>query len=152
MTLFAIPFPAVDPVLVEIGPVAIRWYALSYIVGIFLGWWYARTLVRNQAIWGPQGSPMKPADIDDFVVWCAVGIILGGRVGYVLFYDFPRFVENPLEIFALSTMEEPEVNEYPDSDKLYVMAGSPPGGDPAERIVDAAFRRADAVAYEEGER
>ncbi len=101
MTLFAIPFPAVDPVLVEIGPLAIRWYALAYIVGIFLGWWYAKTLVRNQALWGPGGPPMKPSDIDDFVVWCAVGIILGGRVGYVLFYDFPRFAANPLEIFAL---------------------------------------------------
>jgi uncharacterized cupin superfamily protein len=58
----------------------------------------------------------------------------------------------PLEVFALSTMEHPEVNEYPDSDKLYVMVGSPPGGDPAERSVDAAFRRTDAVSYEEAER
>jgi uncharacterized cupin superfamily protein len=58
----------------------------------------------------------------------------------------------PLEIFALSTMENPEVNEYPDSDKLYVMVGSAPGGDPGERVVDAAFRRTDAVPYEEGER
>ena len=58
----------------------------------------------------------------------------------------------PLEFFALSTMEEPEVNEYPDSDKLYVMAGSPPGGEAGERTVDAVFRRTDAVAYEEGER
>ena len=67
-------------------------------------------------------------------------------------HGFLNTGDTPLEIFALSTMEEPEVNEYPDSDKLYVMAGSPPGGDPAERTVDAAFRRADAVAYEEGER
>jgi uncharacterized cupin superfamily protein len=58
----------------------------------------------------------------------------------------------PLEIFALSTMDEPEVNEYPDSGKLYVMVGSAPGGDPGERAVDAAFRRSDAVSYEEGER
>jgi uncharacterized cupin superfamily protein len=58
----------------------------------------------------------------------------------------------PLEIFALSTMEEPEVIEYPDSDKLNVLVGSPPGGDPGERSVSAVFRRADAVAYEEGER
>jgi uncharacterized cupin superfamily protein len=58
----------------------------------------------------------------------------------------------PLEFFALSTMEEPEVNEYPDSDKLYVMAGSPPGGEAGERTVDAVFRRTDAVSYEEGER
>jgi uncharacterized cupin superfamily protein len=60
--------------------------------------------------------------------------------------------DTALEIFALSTMEHPEVNEYPDSDKLFVMVGSPPGGDPAERAVDAAFRRTDAVPYEEGER
>ncbi|MCB1500688.1 MAG: prolipoprotein diacylglyceryl transferase [Bauldia sp.] len=101
MTLFAIPFPTIDPVLVEVGPFAIRWYALAYIVGIFLGWWYAKRLVRNPSIWGPAGSPMTPADIDDFVVWCAVGIILGGRIGYVLFYDFPLFAANPAEIFAL---------------------------------------------------
>ena len=60
--------------------------------------------------------------------------------------------DTPLEFFALSTMEEPEVNEYPDSDKLYVMAGSPPGGEAGERTVDAVFRRTDAVSYEEGER
>lgn len=58
----------------------------------------------------------------------------------------------PLEVFALSTMEEPEVTEYPDSDKLAVLVGSPPGGDPAARSVDASFRRADQVPYEEGER
>lgn len=58
----------------------------------------------------------------------------------------------PLEFFALSTMEEPEVNEYPDSHKLYVMAGSPPGGEAGERTVDAVFRRTDAVSYEEDER
>lgn len=101
MSLLALPFPTIDPVLIEIGPFALRWYALAYIVGIFLGWWYAKRLVSNQRLWGPAGSPMKPADIDDFVVWCTLGIILGGRVGYVLFYDLPRFQENPLEVFAL---------------------------------------------------
>jgi phosphatidylglycerol:prolipoprotein diacylglycerol transferase len=101
MSLLAIPFPTIDPVLIEIGPIAIRWYALAYIVGIFLGWWYAKRLVGNPALWGPSGAPMKPSDIDDFVVWCAVGIIVGGRIGYVLFYDLPRFAANPLEIFAL---------------------------------------------------
>jgi len=101
MPLFAIPFPAVDPVLIEIGPFSLRWYALAYIVGIFLGWWYAKRLVGNQRLWGPAGSPMKPTDIDDFVVWCTLGIILGGRIGYVLFYDLPRYTEHPLEIFAL---------------------------------------------------
>jgi len=60
--------------------------------------------------------------------------------------------DGPLEVFALSTMEEPEVTEYPDSDKLNVLVGSAPGGDPGERSVSAVFRRTDAVAYEEGER
>ena len=101
MPLFAIPFPAFDPVLIEIGPFSLRWYALAYIVGIFLGWWYAKRLVGNQRLWGPAGSPMKPIDIDDFVVWCTLGIILGGRIGYVLFYDLPRYTAHPLEVFAL---------------------------------------------------
>ena len=60
MTFFAIPFPAIDPVLIEIGPFAIRWYALAYIAGIFLGWWYAKRLVADRRLWGPAGAPMKP--------------------------------------------------------------------------------------------
>ncbi len=95
------PLPEIDPVLIAIGPFAIRWYALAYIVGILLGWWYARTLAADRRIWGPGGSPMTPADIDDFVVWATIGIIGGGRLGYVLFYDLPRFIDHPLEIFAI---------------------------------------------------
>jgi phosphatidylglycerol:prolipoprotein diacylglycerol transferase len=101
MPLLAIPFPAIDPVLIKVGPFAIRWYALSYIVGIFLGWWYSKSLVRNTALWGPAGPPMKPVDVDDFVVWATLGIILGGRIGYVLVYDLPHFIANPLDVFAL---------------------------------------------------
>jgi phosphatidylglycerol---prolipoprotein diacylglyceryl transferase len=101
MPLFVLPFPAIDPVLIEFGPFAIRWYALAYIVGILLGWWYAKRLVAATSIWGPAAPPMKPADIDDFVVYAALGIILGGRIGYVLFYDLPRFAADPAEIVAL---------------------------------------------------
>jgi phosphatidylglycerol:prolipoprotein diacylglycerol transferase len=101
LPLFAIPFPSIDPVLIAIGPFQIRWYALSYIVGIFIGWWYARRLAGNAGLWGPKGPPLAPRDIDDFVVWATLGIVLGGRVGYVLFYDLPRFIENPGEIFAI---------------------------------------------------
>jgi phosphatidylglycerol:prolipoprotein diacylglycerol transferase len=101
MTLLTLPFPAIDPVMIEIGPFAVRWYALAYIAGIFVGWWYAKRLVANRRLWKPAEPPLKPADIDDFVVWAAIGIILGGRVGYVLFYDVSRFAENPLEIFAV---------------------------------------------------
>ncbi len=101
MPLFVLPFPAIDPVLIEIGPFAIRWYALAYIVGIFIGWWYARRLVANGRLWGVDGAPLRPVDIDDFVVWAAVGIVVGGRLGYVLFYDLPRFIDQPAEIVAV---------------------------------------------------
>src|SRR5579864_1269650 len=97
MPLFVIPFPAFDPVLLHAGPFAIRWYALAYIVGILLGWVYARALIRSQRLWsGP--APLTVTDFDDFVLWVTLGIILGGRLGYVLFYNPKFFIEHPLEI------------------------------------------------------
>lgn len=101
MTLFVLPFLSLDPVLISIGPFAIRWYALAYIAGIFVGWWYAKRLVANQRLWTPTGAPLKPVDVDDVIVWITLGIILGGRTGYILFYDLARFIQNPLEIFAV---------------------------------------------------
>jgi phosphatidylglycerol:prolipoprotein diacylglycerol transferase len=101
MPLFVIPFPPIGPTLVEFGPFAIRWYALSYIAAIFFGWWYAKRLVASRRIWGPAGAPMQPVAIDDFVIWATVGIIAGGRLGYVLVYDLWEYVSNPLEILAL---------------------------------------------------
>jgi phosphatidylglycerol:prolipoprotein diacylglycerol transferase len=100
MPLFALPFPAIDPVLVSIGPFAIRWYALSYIAGILIGWLYARAIIRNDKLWGGQ-APMTVADFDDFVLWVTLGIILGGRAGYVLFYNLPYFIEHPAQILQL---------------------------------------------------
>ncbi len=100
MPLLAIPFPAFDPVLVQLGPFAIRWYALAYILGILLGWLYARTIIRNARLWGGP-APMTGADFDDFILWVTLGIILGGRVGYVLFYNFEHFAAHPLEALQL---------------------------------------------------
>jgi phosphatidylglycerol---prolipoprotein diacylglyceryl transferase len=100
MPLLILPFPAFDPVLVSFGPFAVRWYALAYIFGILLGWLYARALIRNQAVWN-GAPPLKIADFDDFVVWVTLGIVLGGRTGYVLFYNFEHFATHPLEIFEL---------------------------------------------------
>src|SRR5204863_6110553 len=97
MTLYILPFPAIDPVLISIGPIAIRWYALAYIVGILLGWLYARAVVARPALWGGT-APMSVADYDDFVLWVTLGIILGGRIGYVLFYNPAYFAAHPLEI------------------------------------------------------
>src|SRR5476649_2826694 len=100
MPLFVIPFPAFDPVLVHLGPLAIRWYALAYITGILLGWAYARMLVRAERLWGGK-APLSVVDFDDFLLWVTLGIILGGRLGYVLFYNPSHFAAHPLEIFQL---------------------------------------------------
>ena len=100
MPLFVIPFPYIDPVLVQLGPFAIRWYALAYICGILGGWAYSRAVIRNDARWGGP-APLKVVDFDDFVLWVTLGIILGGRAGYVLFYNLPHFVAHPFEIFQL---------------------------------------------------
>jgi phosphatidylglycerol:prolipoprotein diacylglycerol transferase len=97
MPLLVLPFPALDPVIVEFGPFAIRWYALAYIVGILLAWLYARAIIRWRSAWG--GSvPLTVTDFDDFVLWVTLGIILGGRTGYVLFYNLPHFIAHPIEI------------------------------------------------------
>src|SRR5438477_11323502 len=100
MPLLVLPFPAFDPVLLQIGPFAVRWYALAYIVGILAGWLYARALVGVERLWGGP-APITVTDFDDFVLWVTLGIILGGRTGYVLFYNLPYFTEHPLEVFQL---------------------------------------------------
>jgi phosphatidylglycerol:prolipoprotein diacylglycerol transferase len=98
--LLALPFPNFDPVLVHIGPFAIRWYALAYITGILLGWLYARAIIRAGRLWGGP-APMTATDFDDFIVWVTLGIILGGRIGYVAFYNPEYFAAHPLESFEL---------------------------------------------------
>jgi len=97
MPLLALPFPALNPVIVELGPFAIRWYALAYIAGILLGWLYARAIIKSRSAWGGP-APLTAADFDDFVLWVTLGIILGGRTGYVLFYNLPHFIAHPIEI------------------------------------------------------
>ena len=100
MPPLALPFPNFDPVLISIGPIAIRWYALAYVSGILLGWWLARRIAANDRLWGGR-SPIKPVDVDDLIVWVALGIVLGGRLGYVMFYQPVYFASHPLEIFVL---------------------------------------------------
>jgi phosphatidylglycerol:prolipoprotein diacylglycerol transferase len=97
MPHLAIVFPDFEPVLVQVGPVEIRWYGLAYVAGILLGWLYARAIVRSQRLWGGP-APMTLLDIDDLVLWASLGVILGGRIGYVLFYNPAHFVSHPVEI------------------------------------------------------
>ncbi|QXX75417.1 prolipoprotein diacylglyceryl transferase [Methylovirgula sp. HY1] len=95
-----IPYPVINPVLVHIGPFPIRWYALAYIAGLILGWAYVRHLVRKESLW--RGLPRPSlAQIDDLLVYVAFGVILGGRAGYVLFYNLPLYLAHPLQIFEL---------------------------------------------------
>jgi phosphatidylglycerol:prolipoprotein diacylglycerol transferase len=100
MPTLAIPFPAFNPIAIAIGPFAIRWYALAYIGGIVLGWIYARAILKSERAWGGP-APISLPELDDFILWVTLGIILGGRTGYVLFYNLPFFIEHPGEIFEL---------------------------------------------------
>lgn len=93
--MYAIAFPAIDPVALELGPVVIRWYSLAYVFGIILGWQYAMRLTSRT-----EGR-VDRAHVDDFIVWATLGVILGGRLGYVLFYRPGYFLENPAEIIAM---------------------------------------------------
>ena len=95
-----IAFPTFDPVAIAIGPIVIRWYALAYIGGIVFGWLYARSLVKSERLWGGP-APITLAQLDDFILWVTIGIILGGRTGYVLFYNLPFFIQHPAEILEL---------------------------------------------------
>jgi phosphatidylglycerol:prolipoprotein diacylglycerol transferase len=92
-------FPDFDPAIftipqfhlgaVVIGPLAVRWYALAYVAGILLGWRYGVMLVKNQRLWGARKPTATPLQIDDLILWITLGVILGGRIGYVLFYMLP---------------------------------------------------------------
>lgn len=92
---FVIPYPSIDPILFELGPIVIRWYALAYISGLLLGMWYMRKLAISE----PQ--VIKDRDIDDFLVWATLGVILGGRLGYVMFYKPDFYLSNPLAILQV---------------------------------------------------
>lgn len=82
-------YPAIDPVIISVGPLAIRWYGVTYLIAFAIAWW----LGRRRAV--QPGSNWKPADVDDIIFYGALGAILGGRIGWVLFYGFERFVEEP---------------------------------------------------------
>jgi phosphatidylglycerol:prolipoprotein diacylglycerol transferase len=100
MPLLAIPFPIIDPIAISIGPLALRWYGLAYVAGLLGGWLYARWLVQRDAMWGVIARP-KPVELDDMLVWVAVGVVAGGRLGYVLFYDLESYLAEPFEILAV---------------------------------------------------
>ena len=92
LPLAVLPFPDIDPVIVQIGPLAIHWYGVGYVIGILFAWWYTKRLVTTPRLWPDGVTPMRPDDVDDFLVWAAIGVVLGGRIGYILFYDLARYI------------------------------------------------------------
>lgn len=102
----ALAFPEISPALFTIpeifgiGPFPIRWYALAYIAGILLGWWYVQKMIAKPALFGGT-SPATREDVDDYIFWIMLGIILGGRLGYILFYSNGAWLSNPLMILKV---------------------------------------------------
>ncbi len=93
--MLALPFPVIDPVALQLGPLAIRWYALAYIAGLLLGWLGARRLVQR------PGWRVTPAAIDDLLFNATLGIVIGGRLGFVLFYNPAYYLEHPLDALKI---------------------------------------------------
>jgi phosphatidylglycerol---prolipoprotein diacylglyceryl transferase len=99
--MFAIPFPVIDPVAVSLGPVSVKWYGLAYVAGLLGGWWYSRRLAATERLWGSGQPRPSVLSLDDMIVYAALGIILGGRLGFVLFYDLERYISRPQDILAV---------------------------------------------------
>jgi phosphatidylglycerol:prolipoprotein diacylglycerol transferase len=90
-----LPFPNIDPVLLRIGPFSLRWYAIAYIVSLLIGWWWMRRLVRRPP------AVATAEQVDDFLTWATLGVVLGGRLGYVLFYQAGAYFSHPLAILQV---------------------------------------------------
>ena len=99
LPLALLDFPNFDPVAIKFGNyVWIRWYGLSYVAGLLLGWWCIRWLVSRPALWGTR-KPMTLDQVDSMLLWVLGGVVLGGRLGSILLYDLGTYVKDPVEIF-----------------------------------------------------
>lgn len=91
----SLPYPVIDPVIVSLGPLALRWYSLAYIAGLFGGWWLVKKLNRRPP------AVLSPRQMEDILIWALAGVVLGGRFGYVLFYTPDYYAAHPLHILKL---------------------------------------------------
>jgi len=107
MLVKAIPFPNFDPVAVSLGPIFgygpidIKWYGLAYVAGLVLGWLYIRRLLATNRLWRNDTPPFEPARTDDLLLYMTVGVVLGGRLGYVLFYEPATYLADPVKILMI---------------------------------------------------
>jgi phosphatidylglycerol---prolipoprotein diacylglyceryl transferase len=99
--LAAISLPNLNPVAIPLGPLEIHWYGLAYVVGLIFASWYMKRLVSNAHLWGPHPPTMTIPQVDDFFMWSILGVIGGGRLGYVLLYSPLYYLSNPLDIFKI---------------------------------------------------
>jgi len=102
---FAIPFPQISPEIFSIDvfgfELALRWYALAYIIGILIGWRIVVAAVKRPALWRESTAPMTPSQVEDLLTLVIFGVIIGGRLGFVLFYQFDYYAANPLDILKV---------------------------------------------------
>jgi phosphatidylglycerol---prolipoprotein diacylglyceryl transferase len=101
MIVLAIPFPDIDPVALHLGPLAVKWYGLAYMAGLLLGWLYVRRLLSQDRLWPDNAPPFSPDRADDLLLFMTLGVLVGGRLGNVLFYEPVYYFHNPLEIPAV---------------------------------------------------
>jgi phosphatidylglycerol---prolipoprotein diacylglyceryl transferase len=102
MPLLVIPYPQIDPVLLHIwGPFSIKWYGLAYVAGLVLGWLYIKHLLGQSQLWPQHKPPFARQETDDLFIYVAAGVLLGGRLGHVLFYEPATYIANPLSILAI---------------------------------------------------
>ncbi|RYE87665.1 MAG: prolipoprotein diacylglyceryl transferase [Hyphomicrobiales bacterium] len=94
-------FPNIDPVAISIGPFSIHWYGLAYLLGVLLGAAYGQTLLARKELWKDDKPPFEAGAIWDFAFWAVIGIVAGGRLGYVLFYNLPVYLADPIQIFMI---------------------------------------------------
>ncbi len=101
MSVLVLPFPNFDPVALQIGPIAIKWYGLAYLAGLLLGWLYIRRLLTEPGLWADNRPPFTPAKVDDLLLYITIGVVVGGRLGFVLFYEPGYYFSNPQDIIAV---------------------------------------------------
>ncbi|MBL8564133.1 MAG: prolipoprotein diacylglyceryl transferase [Hyphomicrobiaceae bacterium] len=101
MEILAIPFPNIDPVAISIGPLSVKWYGLAYMAGLLLGWLYVKRLIASERLWARDRAPLSEPMIDDLLLLVTFGVVIGGRLGHVLFYEPQYYLSRPLEIFKI---------------------------------------------------
>lgn len=98
--LLVIQYPVIDPIAFSVGPLTVRWYGLAYMAGLLLGWLCIRYLLRQGRLWG-GAPPMTPDQADSMLLWTTLGVVAGGRLGFVLLYEPSHFLANPLDVFKV---------------------------------------------------